>query len=345
MRFETRMTALAVVAFCCMIGLSFPAMAKDYLYIPGVNALEIIDCETDTVVKKVSYNDYILGAACSPDGKRYYLNAVHSVYVIDTATDKLIDIYKISSELSKVDIFGLAVSEDGKKLFMACSIVKKKQNIPKLNVYPPQLVVFDPAKRKMEKNYEIPCSFTGIVTLRNDPDHLILVGLDIHKISLKDGKLEKLMGLLNPEEGKEGKNSLVIWQNNSPGDNGIFSNPYYTATGMGYFIIDKNTGTVTDLKGKDVWFEYSNVVSPDKKYIYGVMDELIKVDMKTGETVKAIPVEKGTCYALSLTSDGKKIYVGPAGADVSVYDTETLELMSIIPLAGDGVTAHRISKK
>ncbi len=345
MRFKIHITALPVIMLCCIMGLSFPVMAKDYIYIPCVNALEIIDCETDTVVKSVPYNDYIVNAVYSPNGKLYYLNAIHSIYVIDTTTNKLIDTYKISSELSKVSIFGLAVSEDGKKLFMACSIVKKKQNIPKLNVYPPQLVVFDPAKRKMIKNYEIPCSFTGIVTLRNDPNHLILAGLDIHKINLKNGKLEKLMGLLNPEKDEQGKNSLVIWQNNSPGDHGIFVNPYYTATGMGYFIIDKNTGKVSTLIGKDVWLEYSNVVSPDKKYIYGVMDELIKIDMKTGETIKAVPVEKGTCYALSLTSDGKKIYVGPAGADVSVYNTETLELMGTIPLAGDGVIAHRISRK
>jgi len=85
-------------------------------------------------------------------------------------------------------------------------------------------------------------------------------------------------------------------------------------------------------------------ISPDKKYLYAVMDELIKFDMSTGETLKAVTVDKGTYYALSMTADGKKIYAGPAGADISVYDSETLERLSVIPLAGDGVIAHRLTK-
>lgn len=73
------------------------------------------------------------------------------------------------------------------------------------------------------------------------------------------------------------------------------------------------------------------------------MDDLVKVDAKTGETVKSVKVKQGTCYGLSLSSDGKKIYVGPAGADMSVYNTETLELITVIPLEGDGIEAHMIT--
>lgn len=333
---------LSLAAAVCW---TLPAAAKDFLYVPLVNTLQIIDCDSDTVVGSLSYNDYIIGAMLSPDGKRYYLNAVHSIYVVDTETDTLIDTHKLSSELNKVDVLGFGVSADGSRLYLSCSIVKKKQNIPRLNVLPPQFVIYDLASRKMVKNHPIPAAMTGIVTLKNDPSHVILVGLDIHKLNLETGELEKMMGVLNPEEGQEVKNSLVIWQNNSPDDHGLFTNPYYTPTGMGYFVIDKNAGTVSTLAAKDVWLAYSTVVSPDRKYLYAVMDELIKVDMATGETVKRVLLETGTNYALSLSSDGKKIYVGPAGADMSVYDTETLALKTVIPLAGDGVTAHRLTKK
>ena len=187
-------------------------------------------------------------------------------------------------------------------------------------------------------------AMTGIVTLRNDPEHVFLVGLDIHKMNIKTGEMEKMMGVLNPEEGEEPKNSLVIWQNGSPGDHGLFTNPYYTPTGMGYFVIDRNSGSVSTLVAKDVWFAYSTVVSPDKKYLYAAMDELIKVDMATGETIKFVPLETGTNYAVAITSDGKKVYVGPAGADISVYDAETLALKGVIPLASDGVATHRLTK-
>jgi hypothetical protein len=45
-----------------------------------------------------------------------------------------------------------------------------------------------------------------------------------------------------------------------------------------------------------------------------------------------------------VTSDGKKIYVGPGGPDLSVYDTATMKRMGIIPLKGDGVIASLITK-
>jgi len=342
-RWTRHIVRLLVVALALTAGLA-PAFAKDFIYVPVSNALQIIDCESDTVVETIPYNDYIVQAAFSPDGKRYYLNAFHSIYVIDTTSNKLVDTYKFSMPLSKVTVMGFAVSADGSKLYLSCSIVKKKQNIPKLNVLPPQLVVYDIQSKKMIKNYPIPYCVMGVVSLRNDPDHLMLVGLDIYKLNLENGELQKVMGLLNPEEGKAAKNSLVIWQNGSPDDHGIFTNPYYTAEGLGYFIIDRNTGEVSTLEGKDVWFEYSTILSPDKKYLYAAMDELVKIDFQTGETVKAVSLQEGTCYALSMTADGKKIYVGPAGNDMSVYDTETLDLLGVIPLEADGVVAHRLSK-
>jgi WD40 repeat protein len=141
------------------------------------------------------------------------------------------------------------------------------------------------------------------------------------------------------------RNCLANWQPGSPGDHGIFVNPYYDAKGEGYFFIDKNTGEMDDLRGKDVWFAYSSILSPDQKYIYAIMDELIKVDRSTGETLKVAQLETGTNYTVAVTSDGKKIYAGPGGPDISVYDAQTLELLTIIPLMSDGAASQMLSKK
>ena len=328
------------------LGLNSPdlVLAKDYLYVPVTNGLQVIDCDTDTVVETVPvYKDYIAQAAFSPDGKRYYLNTYDSVHAFDTTTNKLIETYKFSHPMSRVTVFGFAVSEDGTKFYLSCTIVKKKHNIPKLNVLPPQLVVYDIQTKQVVKNFPIPYCVTGILTLRNDANHVILVALNVYKLDLTNGNLEKLMGLLNPENGEEAKNTLMVFNNYSPGDHGIFTNPYYSKSGMGYLIIDRNTGEVRALRGKDVWMEYSTILSPDKRYLYGVMDELVKIDSKTGETVKSVPVMEGTCYVVTTTADGKKVYVGPGGSDISVYDTETLQLLKVIPLTGDGAIVHRLS--
>jgi DNA-binding beta-propeller fold protein YncE len=334
----------SVLIFCCIIGVSGYAIAKDFIYVPASNALHIIDCDTDTIIKTVNYNDYIIGAALSPNKKRYYLNALHSIYAINTKTNELVDTYKFSSELSKVDVLGFAVSADSKKLYMSCSITKKKQNIPKLNVLQPQLVVYDIKKKKIIKSYDIPYGVMGaaILPIKKDKNRLIMGGLDFLELNFKTGKIKKVFGLLNPEDGDQ-KNLLAVWNTLSPGDHGIFNAPYYTATSMGYLLIDTKNGNINTVKGKDVFFEYSTVISPDKKYLYGAMDELIKIDLKTGKTLKMVPLERGTCYSVSLTSDGKKIYVGPGGNDLSVYDTKTLKLLGVITLDADGVVTHRLS--
>ena len=125
MKTQTFKTLFFIFIFCCITGLSGTGMAKDFIYVPVNNALHIIDCDTDTIVKTVTYNDYIIGSAFSPDKKRYYLNAIHSIYAIDTETNTLVDTYKFSSELSKVDILAFGVSNDSKELYLSCSIVKK----------------------------------------------------------------------------------------------------------------------------------------------------------------------------------------------------------------------------
>lgn len=258
------------------------------------------------------------------------------------------DTFNFSTPLSKVAIGGFGVSNDGKDLYLAASIVKKKQNVPRLNVLPPQLVVYNMKKRKIVKSYEISYGILGVLPLRNDPNSVILLGLDVFKLNLKTGKIEKLVGLLNPEEGEVAKNMSFTNLNNSPGDHGLIATPYVTMSeagpGIGYLIADTNTGKVKTLTGEDMWFEYSVRISPDKKYIYGVMDQLVKIDAKTGKTLDYVELENGTVYCVAVSSDGKKIYVGPGGPDISVYDADTLELLGVIPLDADGKVSHLIPR-
>lgn len=329
-----------------VLGMVSAAAAKDYLYIPGTNMLHIVDCETDTVVKTVPYNDYMVNATPSQDGKRYYMNNWRSVTVLDTQTDKIIDRHEFWSELNRVYVNpGIAVSVDGNYLYLSLVIAKKKLNVPRLNVMPPQFAVYDLKKREIVRSFDIPPCCNAVITLRDDPDHAILMAQDIFKINVKDGKMTKIKGVLHPEEGEPPLNSLVVWNNWSPGDHGIFVNGTYSMEdgSLFYMLIDKK-GNLSLLKGEDAVMVYSSVISPDKKYVYSAMDEVYKVDMQTGKTLAKDVLARGTCYAVALTADGKKLYVGPAGPDVTVYDTATLKPIGVIALKSDGVVAHRISK-
>lgn len=335
---------LSVVMMCCLVGLASPVVAKDYLYVPSNNNLHVVDCDTDTVVKTIRFNDYIVGSIPSPDGKRFYMNSWHSIYEVDTQTNQIVDVHEFWSDLNRVSIMpGIAVSPDSKFLYMSVSITKKKLNIPRLNVLPPQLVVYDVRKKQMVKNFEIPPTCTALVSPPDDPDSVILLAQDVFKLNLKNGKLTKMLGVLNPEEGKPGLNALAIWNNWSPGKNGVVTVPAYSAEELFYMLIDKK-GDLRMQKAEEVIFAYSSMVSPDSKYIYAVMDEVYKIDLKTGKTLGMDPLERGTCYSVIVTSDGKKLYVGPGGPDLSVYDTATMKRLGVIPLKGDGVIASLITK-
>ncbi len=196
-------TLFLAITFLLTLSLFAPAGAKDYLYVPCSNYLHIIDCDTDTVVKTLSYNDYIIGCVASDDGKRFYLNAWRSVYVVDTDKNQIIDRYDFWTELNRINVgAAMAVSRDGKYLYMVWNVTKKKMNVPRLNVLPPTFVVFDMAKREVVKSYEVPSNSNGVLTLKDDPDHVIIMCEDVVRLNINTGETEKMLGLLHPEEGK-----------------------------------------------------------------------------------------------------------------------------------------------
>jgi|GEM_PF-598954 len=381
-------TLFLAVTLLLVLGLCAPAAAKDYLYVPCSNYLHIIDCDTDTVVKTLSYNDYIIGAVASDDGKRYYVNSWRSIYVVDTDKQQIIDRYEFWTPLNMVTVGpAVAVSADGKYLYMIWMVTKKKMNVPKLNVLPHQLVIFDMEKGRVVKNFEAPPDSNGVISLKDDPDHVLVMAQDVFKMNVKTGEFEKIKGILNPEEGQPGLNALTLIVNKSPGDHGLFSGPTYAgedrlkvldpgdsgmepgtvvdqavyvqamqkvmmaggkppvgAPLMFYMIID-GKGAVRMLEAADHFAPfYSTVVSPDGKYLYAAMDELYKVDMKTGQALAFDHLERGTVYSVTTTADGKKVYAGPAGPDLVVYDAETMKQIGMIPLKSDGAAMTRITK-
>lgn len=335
---------LVVVGLLTLFGLSETVAAKDYLYVPSSNHLQIIDCDTDTIIKIVRFNDYIINGIPSPDGERYYMNAWQSIYAVDTESNEIVDTYHFSTDLNRVAVMpGFAVSPDSRYLYLSVAITKKKLNIPRLNVLPPQLVVYDTRKKRIDRSFEVPHACTAVVSPPGDKDHVILLAQDVFKLNVRNGKLTKILGVLYPEEGEPGLNALAVWNNWSPGRKGRVSLPAYSLDEMFYLQFDKR-GELTKLKAKEVVLAYSSIVSPDLKYIYAAMDEVYKVDLKTGDTLAMDVLERGTCYAVAITSDGRKLYVGPGGPDLSVYDTATMKRIGMIPLKADGVTTSLISR-
>jgi len=329
-----------------VLGLCMPAAAKDFLYAPGPNTLSIIDCDTDTVVKTLPLHDYIIGCSPSNDGKRFYICGWRNIYVVDTTTDKIVDEYQFWSDLNRVNVFGNpAPSVDGNSIYMIWCVTKKKLNIPRLTVPPWQFVTYDIKKKEITSSFDVPWNTTAIVPIQNDPENVILMSQDILKFNVKTGKYTTIKGQLHPEEGQPMLNNLILWVNWTPGDSGIFPSPAYGSDGsLTYMLIDRKTGGLKMVKGEDINVYYSNVCSPDGKYVYGCMDEVYKVDLTTGKTVGKALAPRGTTYACAVTKDGKKLYTGASGPDIMVWDTATMKMSGFIPLKSDGIVMSLISK-
>ncbi len=258
----------------------------------------------------------------------------------------------------------------------------------RLNVLPSQFVIFDMEKREVVKNYEVPTNCNAALTLKDDPDHVILLADDVYQLNIKNGEIEKVLGILHPEEGKPKLNSLVSFNNRSPGDHGLFSGPAYAgeerlkildpgdsglalgtvldqgayveamqkvmmaggkppvgAPLMFYMIID-GKGDVRLIEAADHFAAiYSSVVSPDAKYLYAAMDELYKVDMKTGQGPRPSFTSNGarsTPWPRPLT--GRRSTWDLPARTWSSTTHETMKKIGVIPLKSDGVAMNRITK-
>ena len=213
-----------------------------------------------------------------------------------------------------------------------------------MNVFPPQLVIYDLDKKTIVKNYKVPYGVHGIFPIGNDPNHAILFGPDVYKMNLKTGELKTIMSGLHPKEGQEVRFVGAWYINNSPGDHGLLAAPFYAKSGLSFLMLDTQNGSIQTIKSKKMSMPFSAAVSPDKKFIYAGHDELIKVDVSTGETVKSTHADMGTFSSICFSPDGKKVYIGAFGADVSIYDADTLELETVIPLGGDASVFTQFSR-
>jgi YVTN family beta-propeller protein len=119
---------LAIAAFVSCFLASAQSLAQN-AYIPsGNNAMSVIDTATDTVVgSPILFSDSLVGGvAVSPDGNRVYVTAVPGlmdkcgygpgcVVVIATATNTVVATIPNIGH----DAFGLAVTPDGSKVYVA----------------------------------------------------------------------------------------------------------------------------------------------------------------------------------------------------------------------------------
>jgi quinohemoprotein amine dehydrogenase beta subunit len=346
-----RLAASFIVVLWVGLSGALPAQAqlKDYI-ITGVkpNKLVVIDAKARKVVNTFAIPKAAPGPATiavSPDGKVAYVvvNRWESVSGIDLETGKQVFRADLSGGDERVKImFGMDVSPDGKELAVFESPVKL--GLGEYKVLPTRIAFYDTATSKRLRSIPAPRQVT-ILMYSKDGTKLYGMGRALYEINPADGTIIKE----NKTQGWSRANYsppdiLDVWTQFEQA--GVFSTPYYavrtdkkpddpTAYITGILTLNLETGEfkLKDVENTDIFY-FSTVVSPtDPNIVFGVYNNLAKLDIKNGKSLARIDLEH-SYYDINISTDGKEVYVGGTMSDIAIYSTDTLKKLGNIKMPG-----------
>jgi len=333
-----KLTSLLVAA-TIFTGLnSATAIAKDIFYYLGYGMIQVIDGDTDAIVADIPVNGWIRASVFTADRKfLYVVTKRHLIHKIDLAEKQVVNTIDTSGADWDRFIYGFDLAPDGKTAYV--NLLSRTTRKGEAVVAPPKLAQIDLENGRIIRSIEMPWGSTSLVSVKNST-YIYVIGKDIVKVDVS-GKKMKVIGTYPMFEKKW--NILPLWDYTME-NGGVFMVNYYTPELMGLVSIDTHSGEIKDipLKGPPV-FAYSVILSPDKKKVYAVMDELTVIDLETRSYEHVIPIPGGTHYAINVSSDGRKIYVSGGGATTTIFDAKSLKLIKVLQMETDGMDFRRLS--
>lgn len=325
-----------------LAALSGPAIAAEYLVaVTRPNTLHLIDPAKREVVRSMPIpGDGIPGTITIPkDGRVAYVltNRMESVAGIDLDTGKQVFRADFSTPGRRIKgFFGAAVSEDGRELYVhQAPVVLGRSEYTVEDTY---IAVYDTADgvgAQPKRTFPAPRRISVLAPM-GQPDRLVALGWDMYVFNTKSGQIEKTYPLRNWDRPGIGEPDLLaMW--------GAFeqaralSTPYYVAKTdvppdspeafqAGIAILDLDAGTLQTLEFENAQTAmFSSVINPvNRDEAFLVMNQLTKLDTRTGKVVKRVDVEQ-TFYAINISGDGREVYIGGALDKIAIHDTQTLE--------------------
>lgn len=348
-------TALITVLFS-PLSLAMDALpAGEYLLTvtrPG-STLNIIDTASDKVVRQCD-----LGVrpgsgtiAISPDQKTAYVlaNSFSDVYGVDLDTCDVVFSTQQSTGNTRVkSMASMALSVDGARLYTHQTRVRiHSDHYELLDTVVAEFDTRGGLNTLASRTLPAPRQITILEMQENGA--LLLGGPDVYRMDLRSGDYEVIIKSLNHEDPEYApRDVLTVWPMGRV--NNEFSRLFSTARWLGepgdlanaewlwgYESVDLATGeAASTLFGPLEVALFSGVTRPNhRNEMYGVLNYLKVYDVPTKTELRSTSVPH-SYYTLNFTQDGSKLYLLGADADVGVYDPETLEQQTIIPLPGDG---------
>jgi quinohemoprotein amine dehydrogenase beta subunit len=296
-------------------------------------------------------HDSIGSIVPSPDGRLAYVltNKLQSISGIDLSSGKEVFRADLSSADERVTCyFAFDVSPDGKEIVVAETPVKLGLN--EYTVEDARFAVFKTKaglSAKPDRTYPAPRRVSTVL-MRKDGRTFFALGFDLYEYDLRTGKQLGVRGVRNWEHANHSiPDVLAVRPVSEP--TGVFLNPVSstipTADGKGD-PLPKTTIMSLDLHSGELRYNdvdqpapfFSVVKSPSRPEAYGVYNDLTRIDLNSYTLMNHVELDH-TYYGLLVSTDGREVYTAGAGADVVIFDSQTLEKKAIIKLPGDQAAA------
>ncbi len=345
---RARAAALTLLLVASLAPAGFAQTQEPEMYAIGVHphAIVLLDGNRDEIAGEIqitgrSPKDMVF----SPDGKYLYVTSEgrSRLEMVNVAQRKAEKVFDLTPAGHRMTIFGLAINAKGDLLYIHVKLVKLLPD--EFKVEPPQIWSVDVKTGKTNKIVEVP---EGVMTLAmtTDDRQLIAWGRDIYYVDPAQGRITGTYPLMSrnlPDKGPVDALAAFVQYERS----GILSLPFYTKDPItkkdifGFANLDLTTGKMDLMELGPPIPLYSVIVAPDRKHAYGLMLQLVEVDMTARKVERMVNLER-TKYVANISRDGKKVYVSGASPFIHIYDTASMKLIKTLNLSGDpGVTTFR----
>jgi len=328
---------LAGLMALCLLTVIGRSEAKELIFNMGYGKVQVIDVGTDELLPDIAIKGWAREAAASADKKFLYVTANrHLIHKIDLKEMRVVKSINMHDEEWDRFIFGMELVEDGKTAYVHL-LPRRIKGGDQVVVGSPIVAQIDLETGKILRSIEVPFGVSYLAYVKNKQT-LYAVGQDITMIDVA-GREMKLSGLYPMFD--KGINMLPLFTY-AEENNGVALLPYGIGEASGLLSIDTHTGAITETMIKSPMMVYGAMYSPDMKKAYANMDELYVVDLATQTVTSSQSIPTGTTFSLMTSADGKKIYL-QGGANITIYDAQTLKVIKVLHMSTDGMLLRRVS--
>ena len=338
------------------------------LFLPAYPANVImVDEDSKKVLDKIPTEVGLpTGSYLSYDHKKIYLTTQdhNGIAVLDMASHKIINHFLLNTSNKQLRFRGVAPSPDDKLLYTVVTEVDKTSD--RFEIQKPKYAVIDLAQQKIVRTVDMtpgdmgPNMGFGRSGFMVSPDgkYLYQFRNQVVVVDTTDFKVVNRIDLAKPEFPGITNVGLggLLEQVQEPG---YYTSLFYSEDpvihfktfGIAKFDLNKRTFTYDPIG--PVMPGMGNLeVSPDRKMGYTLVHsgqhgtrscEFWAFDLANRRRTLDVPYDCPTHFRLTISSNGKELYITGSGYTIDVFDTATLKEKQVVDLANDITMAAAIA--